>query len=90
MFLVTLVTISGTSLKDFAVAEINKLSSADYVIESTGGTVDPPLVQSARAVHGVQQVVPYRLGVGDDRRQAVADVDRRRRAHCEGRQDHRR
>jgi len=59
VFLVSLVTIAGTSIKDFAVAEINKLSSADYVIESTGGTVDPQLVQSVEQVPGVQQVVPF-------------------------------
>ena len=34
VFLVTLVTVAGTSVKDFAVAKINELSSADYVIES--------------------------------------------------------
>lgn len=73
VFLVTLVTVSGTSLKDFLVAEINELSSADYTIQSDGGTIDDGLVEDLRAVEGVTIVTPFRretvaLAVdGDDR-----------------------
>jgi putative ABC transport system permease protein len=60
VFLVTLVTVAGTSIKDFVVQEINKLSSADYTIESTGGTIDDQLVADLRAIDGVEDVVPFR------------------------------
>ena len=60
VFLVTLVTVAGTSAKDFAVAKINELSSADYVIESTGGTIDDALITDLEAVDGVDTVTPFR------------------------------
>jgi putative ABC transport system permease protein len=60
VFLVTLVSVAGSSVKDFAVAEINKLSSADYIIVSTGGTVDDQLVGDLVAVSGVESVTPFR------------------------------
>ena len=63
VFLVTLVTVAGTSVKDFAVAKINDLSSADYVIESTGGTIDDALIADLEAVDGVEAVTPFRREV---------------------------
>jgi putative ABC transport system permease protein len=60
VFLVTLVTVSGTSVKDFAVQEINKLSSADYVITSDGGSVDPVFVRKVTAIDGITKVIPFR------------------------------
>ncbi len=60
VFLVTLVTVAGTSVKDFAVAEIKKLDSADYVITSTGGTIDPRLVSDLQRIDGVNTVTPFR------------------------------
>jgi putative ABC transport system permease protein len=57
---VTLVTVAGTSVKDFAVAEINKLSSADYIIESDGGTIDDQLIADLEAVDGVEVATPFR------------------------------
>ncbi len=60
VFLVTFVSIAGTSAKDYAVAQINELSTADYTIESEGGTIDDALVASIAAVEGVEQVTPFR------------------------------
>jgi putative ABC transport system permease protein len=60
VFLVTLVTIAGTSVKDFAVGEIQKLESADYFIFSDGGTIDQGLVGDLEAVPDVQSVVSFR------------------------------
>jgi len=60
VFLVTFVSVAGTSLRDYAVAEINALSTADFVIESTGGTVDDTLVSDLQAVEGVEAVTPFR------------------------------
>ncbi len=60
VFLVTLVTVAGTSVKDFAVAKINELSSADYIIESDGGTIDDGLVTDLEAVDGVDAVIAFR------------------------------
>lgn len=61
VFLVTFVTVAGTSLKDFVVDELDKLESADFLIQSTGGTIDDALVGDLEAVDGVEQVTPYRL-----------------------------
>ena len=60
VFLVTLVTVAGTSVKDFAVEKINELSTADYIIESTGGTIDDALVADLQEVEDVELVVPFR------------------------------
>jgi putative ABC transport system permease protein len=60
VFLVTFVSIAGTSAKDYAVAQINALSTADYTIESDGGTIDPELVASLEAIEGVELVTPFR------------------------------
>jgi putative ABC transport system permease protein len=60
IFLVTFVTVAGTSLKDFVVAEIQKLESADFIISSNGGSIDPPLVAKLERVDGVKQVTPFR------------------------------
>ena len=60
VFLVTLVTVAGTSVKDFVVGEIQNLEGADYTISSTGGSIDPTLVQDLESIKGVNQVTPYR------------------------------
>jgi putative ABC transport system permease protein len=60
VFLVTLVSVAGTSIKDFAVEQINELSTADYIIESDGGTIDDELVDDLIAIDGVETVVPFR------------------------------
>jgi putative ABC transport system permease protein len=60
VFLVTFVTVAGTSLKDFVVAEIQKLDSADYIVSSNGGTIDADLVAQLREVEGVDNVTTLR------------------------------
>ena len=60
VFLVTFVTVAGASLKDYAVAELQKLESADFMISSEGGTIDDELIGQLEAVVGVEQVTPYR------------------------------
>lgn len=60
VFLVTFVTVAGGSLKDFAVREIQKLESADFVVASTGGTLDEQLLADLGAVDGVEAVTPFR------------------------------
>jgi putative ABC transport system permease protein len=60
VYLVTLVTVAGTSMKDFAVGEINKLSGADYFLTSTGGSIDDDIVTQLTAVDGVATVAPFR------------------------------
>ena len=59
VFLVTLVTVAGSNLKDYVVAEINSLGSADYLIESKGGSIDPALVKRFEAVKDVNRVAPF-------------------------------
>ena len=41
LLLVTLVTVGGTSLRDYAVDTVNKLSSADFIVSSTTGAPAP-------------------------------------------------
>ena len=60
VFLVTLVTVAGTSIKDFAIGEIKKLESADYLISSEGGTIDDGFVADLEDINGVTKVVPFR------------------------------
>ena len=60
VFLVTLVTVAGTSVKDFAVGEIEKLDSADYLVVSDGGTIDDAFVTRLEAIDGVEQVSAFR------------------------------
>jgi putative ABC transport system permease protein len=60
VFLVTLVTVAGTSVKDFVVAEIQNLEGADFTISSNGGSIDPDLVQELESIKGVEQVTPFR------------------------------
>jgi putative ABC transport system permease protein len=63
VFLVTLVGVAGASMKDFAVGEINKLQSADYIVTSDGGSVDDDLIAQFEKVSDVQKVVPFRREV---------------------------
>jgi putative ABC transport system permease protein len=60
VFLVTFVSVAGTSLKDFVVAKIKELETADYVIASTGGTIGPDLVAKLERIDNVTKVVPFR------------------------------
>ncbi len=60
VFLVTFVTVAGTSLKDYVVGEIAKVESADFMIQSDGGTIDDQLIADLENVDGVEQVTPYR------------------------------
>ncbi len=60
VFLVTLVTVAGTSVKDYAVEEIDKLTGADYFLNSNGGSIDDELVTQLVAIDGVEQVTPFR------------------------------
>ena len=59
VFLVTLVTVAGSNLKDYTVQEINSLGSADYLIESKGGSIDPTLVKRFEAIKDVNRVAPF-------------------------------
>ena len=60
VFLVTFVAVGGTSVRDFAVGEINKLSSADYLVTSDGGSIDPGFVAKMEQVEHVTTVSPFR------------------------------
>lgn len=60
VYLVTLVTVAGTSLKDFAVGEINKLAGADFFLDSRGGTLDDDIVTQIEQVDGVLGVATFR------------------------------
>jgi putative ABC transport system permease protein len=60
VYLVTLVTVAGTSIKDFAIEEIDKLTGADFFMDSTGGVIDDALVADLEAIQDVERVVPFR------------------------------
>ena len=59
VFLVALVTVSGGSVKDFAVAQIDELSTSDFSISSDGGTIDDQLVTDLEGIQDVVLVVPF-------------------------------
>jgi putative ABC transport system permease protein len=60
VFLVTLISVTGTSTKDWVVGEIKKLETADYLIVSNGGTIGPGFVKSLESIDGVDKVVAFR------------------------------
>jgi putative ABC transport system permease protein len=60
VFLVTLISVTGTTAKDYVVGEIKKLETADYIVVSNGGTIDPAFVSKLEAVDGVDTVVAFR------------------------------
>ena len=60
VFLVTFVTVAGTSLKDFVVAELQELEGADFVIASDGGSLDDELLAGLEGIDGVDQVTAFR------------------------------
>ena len=86
VFLVTLVTVAGSSLKDFVVNEIDELAAADFFLSSDGGTIDDQLVLDLGlvAIAGVDQCLVRwdraegRLErLGGDEPAEQAGVDRR-------------
>jgi putative ABC transport system permease protein len=60
VFLVTLVTVAGTSVRNFALDEIGQVQSADYLVASTGGTIDDDLVDQLGQVDDVDSVTAFR------------------------------
>ncbi|MCC5954043.1 MAG: ABC transporter permease [Acidimicrobiia bacterium] len=60
VFLVTFVTVAGTGVKDYAVEQVAQLSSADLVLDSTGGSLDEALLSQLEAVDGVEAVAAVR------------------------------
>lgn len=60
VFLVTLVSVAGASMKDFAVEQLQQIESADYLVASNGGTLDGELIENIRAVDGVEVVESFR------------------------------
>jgi putative ABC transport system permease protein len=60
VFLVTLVTVAGQSVKDFVVSEIQNLEGADFTIRSDGGSIDDGLVNQLESIKGVEKVTPFR------------------------------
>ena len=84
VFLVTLVTVAGTSVKDFVVVEIQNLQGADFTISSNGGSIDDGLVAEARVDQGRRAGHPVPAGVGDHQRHPVAALDDRHQ-RCDAR-----
>lgn len=59
LFLVTLVTVSGEALKVYAVGELNKRSSSDFVVASIA-TIPEELVAAIDGIDGVSATAPLR------------------------------
>ncbi len=60
VFLVTLVSVAGTSIKEWVVGELDEIESADFVLASDGGSLDDGLVGDIRSIDGVEVVEPFR------------------------------
>lgn len=58
VLLVTLVTTAGGTLRDWLVLQVNRLTSADFVITSAGGGIDAGVLQEISDVPGVTTVAP--------------------------------
>lgn len=59
VFLVTLVIVSGSSLRDFIVEQVNDAQAADFVASSEGGVIDEDFAGSIGDIDHVDQVVPF-------------------------------
>jgi putative ABC transport system permease protein len=59
VFLVTLVAVAGSSVRDFAVGQVQDLQSADYVVVSQGGSIDQDFVRQLQDVKDVKGVVAF-------------------------------
>jgi putative ABC transport system permease protein len=59
VFLVTFVAVSGASLRDWIVDQVDDAQSADYIVFSQGGTIDQPFVDEVTGVKGVDGVVAF-------------------------------
>ena len=78
VFLVTLVTVAGTSGEGLRRRRDQQArDSADYLVVSNGGTIDPAFVGKLEAVDGVDKVVAVPQRVGHDRRRGLAALHRR-------------
>ena len=58
VFLVTVVTVSGTSIRTWAVARVNELSSADFTLTADGGAIPAPVIRKLEKTQGVETVAP--------------------------------
>jgi putative ABC transport system permease protein len=56
VLLVTFVSIAGATSRDWAVEQINQLSTANVLVSSTGGGIDPDLIRRFGDVDGVTAV----------------------------------
>ena len=65
LFLVTLVTVAGGALKGALVAELNKFSGSDYMVQSIAGLSDD-LVEQIDAIDGVEATAPIRSALTFD------------------------
>lgn len=58
VFLVTLVTVAGSSLRSWAVEKINSLDSADFTLSTQSGSLPPTVLDAVRQTDGVTIVAP--------------------------------
>lgn len=84
VFLVTLVAVAGSSLKDFAVSQIDELAATDLYLLSEGGTIDDELIANVDAVDGIDKGFPcatkwWLSGATTSRRRPLAAASRFRR-----------
>jgi putative ABC transport system permease protein len=56
VFLVTLVAVSGTSLKEFSVAQVNEVQSADFTLQSGKLGIGDQVLSDVEAVEGVDRI----------------------------------
>lgn len=60
LLLVTLVTVAGNSLKRATIAEINKFSSADFIMGAAAGEIEPSLLDRTADLKGVEAIARLR------------------------------
>lgn len=75
LFLITLVSVAGATVHDWAVAEADKLSTADFVLTADAGEIPTRLVDAARTIPGVSTVAPVEtISVADAKGNATSLV----------------
>lgn len=77
VFLVTLVSVAGTSIKEWVVGELDEIESADFFLASDGGSLGDELIGGIRSIDGVELVETFRQEsvVIDDRPALVSTAE---------------
>ena len=65
VLLVTLITVCGSAIRTWAVDEVNKLSTADFTLQTDGGSLPATVLEQTEALPGVTAVAPVTVATAE-------------------------